>query len=148
VNETIECVAIGSDHAGFEYKEAILAHLEGRGIAVKDFGTDSDASCDYPDFIRPTAEAVSRGEASHGIVLGGSGNGEAISANKVKGIRCALCWNVSTAKLGKQHNNANVIAIGQRQVSEALALEIVDAWLAAEFEGGRHLDRINKIEKI
>jgi ribose 5-phosphate isomerase B len=141
-----DSIAIGSDHAGYAYKEAIKAHLIGKGISVQDFGTDSDASCDYPDFIRPTAEAVARGEATHGIVLGGSGNGEAISANKVKGVRCALCWNVSTAQLGKEHNNANVISIGQRQVSESLALEIVDAWLAARFEGGRHLDRINKIE--
>jgi len=146
MSNAIECVAIGSDHAGFEYKEAIKAHLQAKGIAVKDFGTDSNASCDYPDFIRPTAEAVARGQASHGIVVGGSGNGEAISANKVKGIRCALCWNLSTAQLSKEHNNANVISIGQRQVSELLALEMVDTWLAAEFEGGRHLDRINKIE--
>ena len=147
MTNAIESVAIGSDHAGFEYKEMIKAHLIGKGIAVKDFGTDSNASCDYPDFIRPTAEAVARGVASHGIVLGGSGNGEAITANKVKGVRCALCWNLSTAQLSKEHNNANVMAIGQRQVSESLALEMVDAWLAAEFEGGRHLDRINKIEK-
>ncbi len=144
--DTITCVAIGSDHAGYEYKEKIIEHLRSKGIEVKDFGTDSPESCDYPDFIHPTAQAVANGECSHGIVLGGSGNGEAIAANKVKGVRCALCWNIETAQLGKQHNNANVISIGERQVTGELALEIVDAWLASDFEGGRHLNRISKIE--
>lgn len=148
MTNAIKCIAIGSDHAGFEYKEAIISHLKNKGITVKDLGTDSNESCDYPDFIRPTAEAVAKGEASHGIVLGGSGNGEAISANKVKGIRCALCWNESTAQLAKEHNDANMVSIGQRQVSEALALTIIDTWLGATFEGGRHQGRIDKIEKL
>ncbi|SDU26749.1 ribose 5-phosphate isomerase B [Verrucomicrobium sp. GAS474] len=139
-------ISIGSDHAGFRYKEAIKAHLEGKGHEVLDFGTHSDASCDYPVYIRPAAEAVAKGEAVCGIVLGGSGNGEAIVANKVKGIRCAVCFSLDTAKWAKGHNNANVISIGERTVSQELALQIVDAWLATEFEGGRHLNRINQIE--
>lgn len=139
-------ISIGTDHAGFAYKEAIKTHLEGKGYEVIDFGTDSTADVDYPDFVRPAAEAVAKGEADLGIVLGGSGNGEAIAANKVRGVRCALCWNVSTAALARQHNDANVISIGARQVTEAEALAIVDAWLAATFEGGRHARRIGKLE--
>jgi len=139
-------IAIGSDHAGFRYKEAIKKHLTEQKIEISDFGTDSDQSCDYPDYVRPAAEAVARGEADLGIVLGGSGNGEAIVSNKVKGIRCAVCWSPETAEWAKTHNNANVIAIGERTVSEALACKIVDIWIAAEFEGGRHQRRIEKIE--
>ena len=101
---------------------------------------------DYPDFIRPAAESVAKGETDLGIVLGGSGNGEAIVANKVRGVRCAVCWNENSARLGKQHTHANVISFGERMVSEAEAIRIVDAWLHAEFEGGRHLRRIEKIE--
>jgi ribose 5-phosphate isomerase B len=138
-------IAIGSDHAGFAYKQAIVAHLRGLGHTVKDFGTNSEETVDYPDFIRPAGESVARGESELGIVLGGSGNGEAIVANKVRGIRCALCWSEESARLGKMHNNANVISIGQRMVSEELALKIVDTWLAAKFEGGRHVRRIEKI---
>jgi len=140
-------ISIGSDHAGFRYKEAIKAHLQAKGHEVLDFGTHSAESCDYPKYVRPAAEAVAKGEAVCGIVLGGSGNGEAIVANKVKGIRCAVCFSLDTAKWAKGHNNANVISIGERTVSEELALQIVDAWLAAEFEGGRHLNRINQIEQ-
>ncbi len=139
-------ISIGSDHAGFRYKEAIKAHLRAQGHEVLDFGTDSDASCDYPKYIRPAAEAVAKGEAVCGIVLGGSGNGEAIVANKVKGIRCAVCFSLDTARWAKGHNNANVISIGERTVTQDLALQIVDTWLATEFEGGRHLNRINQIE--
>ncbi|NQT25271.1 ribose 5-phosphate isomerase B [candidate division KSB1 bacterium] len=139
-------IAIGSDHAGFLYKKAIIQHLESKNIEILDFGTDSDASCDYPDFIRPAAEAVADGKAEFGIVLGGSGNGEAITANKVKGVRCALCWSLDTAKWAKSHNDANVIAIGERTIPKELALQIVDVWLESEFEGGRHLRRIEKIE--
>jgi ribose 5-phosphate isomerase B len=139
-------VAIASDHAGFHYKEAIKAHLKTNNIDILDFGTGSDASCDYPDFIRPAALAVSKGDADLGIVLGGSGNGEAITANKVKGIRCAVCWSLETAKLAKTHNNANMISIGERTITKAMALEIVDTWMSAEFEGGRHQRRIEKIE--
>lgn len=139
-------IAIASDHAGFEHKEAINRHLQQAGHDVTDFGTDSAATCDYPDYIRPAAQAVARGDCEAGIVLGGSGNGEAIVANKVKGVRCGLCWNIESARLTKEHNNANVISLGQRMVSEAQALAIVDAWLGATFEGGRHSRRIEKIE--
>ena len=139
-------IAIGSDHAGFRYKELIKTHLAAAGHQVKDFGTDSAEAVDYPLFIRPVAEAVARGEFERGIVLGGSGNGEAIVANRVKGVRCALCWNVESAKLGRQHNNANVISLGERMMSEDTALAIVDAWLATPFEGGRHQRRIDLID--
>lgn len=139
-------IAIGTDHAGFHLKEVLKRHLESKGVSVHDFGTNSDAAVDYPDFIRPAAQSVAKGESDLGIVLGGSGNGEAIVANKVKGVRCALCWSEETARLGKEHNNANVISIGARTVSEDLAIRIVDTWLAATFQAGRHLIRINKIE--
>ena len=141
-------IAIGSDHAGFRYKELIKAHLEAAGHTVKDFGTNSAEAVDYPLYIRPVAEAVANGEAERGIVLGGSGNGEAIVANRVKGVRCALCWNLESAKLGRQHNNANVISIGERRVTEQMALDIVDAWLATPFEGGRHQGRIDLIDSV
>ena len=139
-------IGIGSDHAGFQYKEQIRAHLQSLGHEVRDFGTFSDAPVDYPLFIRPVAEAIARGECERGIVLGGSGNGEAITANRVKGIRCALCWNVESAQLGRHHNNANVISIGQRMMSIATALEIVDTWLVTPFDGGRHQHRIDLID--
>jgi len=138
-------IAIGSDHAGFRYKEAIKAMLLAAGHTVRDFGTDSDAACDYPDFIRPVAEAVGRGDFARGIVLGGSGNGEAIVANRVRGVRCGLCWSEQTAQWARQHNDANVIAIGERTVSQDLALELVRIWLATPFEGGRHVPRLAKI---
>src|SRR6266481_9826042 len=131
-------VAIGSDHAGFEYKEKIKALLASLGHEVRDFGTFSADPVDYPLFIRPTAEAVARGECERGIVLGGSGNGEAIVANKVRGIRCALCWNLETASLAREHNDSNVLSLGQRMIPEQLAIEIVKIWLISGFEGGRH----------
>jgi len=139
-------VSIGTDHAGYPLKAPISALLKERGHTVIDFGCDSDESCDYPDFIRPAAEAVASGEADCGIVLGGSGNGEAIVANKVKGVRCGLCWDVWSAEMTKRHNHANCISIGARPVNETLALEIVAAWLDAEFEDGRHARRVTKIE--
>jgi ribose 5-phosphate isomerase B len=139
-------IALASDHAGFEYKEAIHEWLTARGHEVKDFGTFSNERVDYPDFIRPAAEAVARGECERGIVLGGSGNGEAIAANKVRGVRCALCWSEDTARLSREHNDANVISIGQRTISRELALRLVEIWLATPFEGGRHIARIQKIE--
>lgn len=140
-------IAIGSDHAGFRYKEAIRQHLLAAGYEVIDKGTHSEESCDYPLFIRPVALAVASGEAERGIVLGGSGNGEAIVANRVRGVRCALCWNVETARLARQHNDANVISIGQRMIDEATALAIVDTWLSTAFEGGRHARRIAMIDQ-
>ncbi len=140
-------IALGSDHAGFKYKEAIKQYLLGVGHEVTDYGTNSEEVVDYPLFIRPVAEAVARGDAERGIVLGGSGNGEAIAANRVKGVRCALCWNADTARLGRQHNDANVISLGQRMISEDTALDIVRIWLETPFEGGRHLRRIQLLDQ-
>lgn len=140
-------ISIGSDHAGFQYKEAIKEYLTKLGHEVLDKGTYTPESCDYPVFIRPAAEAVASGEAERGIVLGGSGNGEAIVANRVRGVRCALCWSIESAELGRKHNNANVISIGQRMVSEELALKIVQTWLDTPFEGGRHQKRIEQIDQ-
>jgi ribose 5-phosphate isomerase B len=142
----VSTIAIASDHAGFNLKQALVAHLQAKGYRVVDFGTNSTAPVDYPDFIRPASESVAAGENELGIVLGGSGNGEAIVANKVRGVRCAVCWNEKSAQLAKQHNNANVISLGERMVSVEDAYKIVDAWLGATFEGGRHLRRIEKIE--
>jgi ribose 5-phosphate isomerase B len=139
-------IAIGSDHAGYAYKEAIKALLLADGHTVRDFGTHSEAPCDYPDFIRPVAEAVARGEFERGIVLGGSGNGEAIVANRIRGVRCGLCWNEQLAIWNRSHNDGNVLSIGQRTISEPEALAIVRVWLRTEFEGGRHLARIRKID--
>jgi ribose 5-phosphate isomerase B len=140
-------IGIGSDHAGFRYKESIKALLQELGHEVRDFGTDSEATVDYPVFIRPVAEAVAAGECERGIVLGGSGNGEAIAANRVRGVRCALCWNTESARLGRMHNDANVISIGQRMMSEETALEIVRVWLDTPFEGGRHIARIQMLDE-
>src|SRR5213593_1363625 len=127
-------IAIGSVHAGFRYKEAIKAHLQELGHQVQDFGCFSEETVDYPKFIRPVAEAVARGEFERGIVLGGSGNGEAIVANRVKGIRCALCWDLRSARFSREHNDANLISIGQRMISIEEALEIVNVWLITAFE--------------
>src|SRR2546428_4956544 len=135
-------IAIASDHAGFEYKEQIKQLLAELGHEVRDFGTHSNERVDYPQFIRPAAEAVARGECERGIVLGGSGNGEAIVANKVRGIRCALCWNEESARLSRQHNDANVLSLGERLIPEDLALKIVQIWLETPFEGGRHERRV------
>jgi ribose 5-phosphate isomerase B len=139
-------IAIGSDHAGFQYKEVIRAYLAKQGHQVKDFGTYTPERCDYPTFIRPVAEAVVAGEYERGIVLGGSGNGEAIVANRVRGIRCGVIWNEQVAIWNRSHNDANIISLGQRTVTEAEALHLVRVWLATPFEGGRHLTRINKID--
>jgi len=139
-------IALGSDHAGFAYKEKIKALLLCLGHEVQDFGTHSEVPVDYPAFIRPAAEAVARGEYERGIVLGGSGNGEAIVANKVRGVRCALCWSLDTARWAREHNDANVLAIGERTVPVELALEIVRIWLQTGFTGGRHLARVQAIE--
>lgn len=135
-------ISLGSDHAGFRYKERVKQLLQSLGHQVKDFGTFSDQPVDYPVFIRPAAEAVAAGECDRGVVFGGSGNGEAMVANKVRGVRCALCWNEETAKLSRQHNDANVLSIGERVVPEELALEIVRVWLETSFEGGRHQRRV------
>lgn len=139
-------IAIGSDHAGYRYKQAIITHLEKAGHSVADFGTHSEESTDYPKFIRPVAEAVAAGKYERGIVLGGSGNGEAIAANRVKGIRCGLCWNLESALLTRQHNDANVLSLGERMMDLETALQIVDLFLSTSFEGGRHLARIQQLD--
>ena len=139
-------IAIGSDHAGYRYKEVLKAYLVAAGHEVKDYGTHSPESCDYPTYIRPVARAVSAAEFERGIVLGGSGNGEAIVANRVPGVRCALCWNIESARLGRQHNNANVLSLGERLMTEVEAIAIVETWLTTDFEGGRHQRRIDMID--
>jgi ribose 5-phosphate isomerase B len=141
-------LAIASDHAGFAYKERITAMLRGEGHEVRDFGTYNEDPVDYPLFIAPAAEAVAAGDCERGIVLGGSGNGEQIAANKIRGIRCALCWNIETAQLARAHNDANMISIGQRTVLIETALEIVTTWLYEEFDGSRHLPRIQEIAAL
>jgi ribose 5-phosphate isomerase B len=141
-------IALGSDHAGFRYKEKVKELLGSLGREVQDFGTFSEEPVDYPVFIRPAAEAVARGECDRGIVFGGSGNGEAMTANKVHGVRCALCWNEETARLSRQHNDANVLSIGERVIPEELALKIVRIWLETPFEGGRHLARVEQLNAM
>jgi ribose 5-phosphate isomerase B len=139
-------IAIGSDHAGFAYKQRIKRYLLDAGHEVRDFGTDSEARCDYPRFVRPVAEAVAAGESERGIVVGGSGNGEAMVANRLRGVRCALCWDLRSARLARQHNDANVLSLGQRMISIEAALEIVEVFLTAAFPGGRHERRIRMID--
>lgn len=139
-------IALGTDHAGFRHKEKVKELLQSLGHEVVDFGTFSEAAVDYPVFVRPAAEAVARGECNRAIVFGGSGNGEAMTANKVRGVRCALCWSEESARLSRQHNDANVLSLGQRLVPEELALDIVRVWLATEFEGGRHAKRIAQLD--
>ena len=139
-------ISLGSDHAGFRYKEKVKELLEQLGHEVTDFGTRSEEPVDYPLFIRPAAEAVAKGECERGIVFGGSGNGEAMAANKVRGVRCALCWNEETARLSRQHNDANVLSIGERMIPEETALALVRVWLTTAFEGGRHAKRIAQLE--
>mgnify|MGYP000538776287 CR=1 FL=1 len=141
----VKQIAIGCDHAGFPYKARIVAMLQHRGIEVQDFGTHSEESVDYPDFVHPVAEAVESGSAALGIVMCGSGNGVAITANKHQGIRAALCWTPELAELARQHNDANVLALPVRFITEETAMEIAEAFLSAEFEGGRHERRVGKI---
>ena len=140
-------IAIGADHAGFIYKEKIKKYLSTLGHEVKDFGTHSEEPADYPLFIRPVAEAVARGEVERGIVLGGSGNGEAMVANRIRGVRCALCWNAESARLARTHNDANMISLGERMMTDETALEIVRIWLDTPFDGGRHERRIRMIDE-
>ena len=139
-------ISLGTDHAGFRYKEKVKELLRQLGHEVVDFGTNSEEPVNYPLFIRPAAQAVAKGECDRGIVFGGSGNGEAMVANKVRGVRCALCWNEETARLSRQHNDANVLSMGQRVIPEETALAIVRVWLTTEFEGGRHAKRIAQFE--
>ena len=141
----IKSVAIGCDHAGFVYKNSIIRLLKSLSIEVKDFGTDSEDSVDYPDFVHPVANSIEAGEAELGIVICGSANGVAITANKHQDIRAAICWKVEIASLARQHNNANVIAIPARFISLKMARDIVKTFLTTEFEGGRHARRVGKI---
>ena len=138
-------VAICCDHAGFETKQAVIEYFKQEGIEYKDFGTYNTDSCDYPDFAHPCADAIEKNECFLGIAMCGSGNGIQMTLNKHQGIRAALCWTVELAKLARQHNNANVLVLPARFIEPTLALDIVDAFLNTEFEGGRHINRINKI---
>ena len=138
-------IAIACDHGAYALKETLKAHLDARGLAYKDFGTYSEASCDYPDFAGPAAEAVAAGECDRGIVLCTTGIGVSITANKVKGIRCALLSDVMSARLTRQHNDTNMMALGAGVVGPMLAMEIVDTWLDTAFEGGRHQRRVDKM---
>ena len=145
VFEASKPIAIGSDHAGFEYKASLIKWLTDKGFIVKDFGTYSLDSVDYPDFAHPTAASVESGEAAFGILLCGSANGVAITANKHQHIRAGLCWENDVAKLVRQHNNANIICIPARFVALALAEQMVEIFMSTPFEGGRHATRVNKI---
>jgi ribose 5-phosphate isomerase B len=141
----IKKVAIGCDHAGFPYKDAIKSMLVDRGIEVQDFGTNSLQSVDYPDFVHPVAQRVEKGEVDFGIILCGSGNGANMTANKHQSVRSALCWNLEITELARQHNNANILSLPVRFLSQPQALSYVSAFLSTEFEGGRHQRRIDKI---
>ena len=140
-------IALASDHAGFRYKELLKEHLAAAGHEPVDFGTDSTESVDYPVFCRAAAEAVAEGRCDRGIVLGGSGNGEAMAANRVRGARCALVWSVETARLAREHNDANMISLGERLLPIELVREMVDVWLTTDFEGGRHVRRIEMLDE-
>lgn len=145
MNASLPTIALGSDHAGFRYKELVKDYLVSTGHVVKDYGTYTPERVDYPDFCAPAARAVAAGEYDLGVVFGGSGNGEAMTANKIKGIRCGVCWSLDSARLTKEHNNANMIAIGERLVPEEQLTQIVQTWLDATYEGGRHQSRIEKL---
>jgi ribose 5-phosphate isomerase B len=138
-------VAIGSDHAGFDYKEELISFIEGQGLAYKDFGAYSKESVDYPDYAHPVASAVEKADASFGILLCGSANGVAITANKHQGVRAAICWGEELAKLAREHNNANIICIPARFVREGDAEKMVRLFMTTAFEGGRHEQRVGKI---
>ena len=138
-------IAIGSDHAGFDYKEDLISFLEGKGLAFEDFGTDGREAVDYPDFAHPVASAVEDGEAAFGILICGSANGVAITANKHQGIRAAICWGEELAQLARAHNDANIICIPARFVREGDVEKMVGIFMTTDFEGGRHLRRVEKI---
>ena len=139
-------IAVGSDHAGFRYKTMVAEYLRRQGHEVVDFGTSTEEPVDYPDVVRPTAMSVAQGACERGIVFGGSGNGEAMAANRVRGVRCALSWNEESARLSRAHNDANMLSLGQRLLSKQEVLAIVDTWLSTPFEGGRHVARIQKLD--
>jgi ribose 5-phosphate isomerase B len=139
-------IAVGSDHAGYRYKERLKVYLTGLGHELEDYGTHSTEPIDYPVIVRPVAEAVAAGHFERGIVVGGSGNGEAIAANRVPGVRCTLCWSLESARLARLHNDANMLSLGERLISEAELLVIVGTWLTTAFEGGRHTRRLALID--
>lgn len=143
-----EIIPIASDHAGYELKEEVKKYLSSKNIETKDFGTFSTESVDYPDFAHQVGSAINRGDFSRGIVICGSGNGVQMTVNKYPNVRCALCWNEEIAKLARQHNDANIISMPARFVSTELALKMVDIFLNTLFEGGRHLRRVEKINKL
>ena len=140
-------LGVASDHAGFRYKTLVAQHLRRLGHDVRDFGTDSEGPVDYPDYIRPLALAVAEGERDRGIIFGGSGNGEAMAANRIRGVRCAVAWSEESARLSRAHNDANVLSLGQRLLSEEQVLAYVDLWLSTPFDGGRHSARIAKLDE-
>lgn len=140
-------IALGSDHAGFRYKELVKELLTQKGHDVLDFGTHSADPCDYPDFIFPAARAVQSGQAARGFIFGGSGNGEAICANRLPGVRCAVVWSPFTAEMARAHNDANVMSVGERTIAEDVLREVVEIFMRTEFEGGRHARRIGKIDQ-
>lgn len=141
-------IAIGCDHAGFPFKNAVIAHLQAEGYTIKDFGTDSTDSVDYPDFVHPAAQSVTNGESNFGVLMCGSGNGVCITANKHKNIRAAMVWREEIASLARQHNNANMICIPARFISLEEAIRYIDIFLTTDFEGGRHERRVEKISEF
>ena len=141
----VKKIAIGSDHAGFDLKESVIKHLKNKGIEVEDFGPFNDERADYPDYAHPVANAVTKKEVDLGILICGSGNGINMTANKHQEIRSALCWQNDIAEMARLHNNANIIALPARYLSEELALECVDTFISTDFEGGRHEGRVAKI---
>ena len=148
MNNASAKIALGCDHAAYQLKEQIKTHLLAKGLEVKDFGTFDETSVDYPDYAFFVGKAVTSGECSRGIVLCGTGIGISIAANKIPGVRAALCHDLFTAEACRQHNNANVLAMGARVLEPELALQILDVWLKTEFEGGRHQRRLDKITGI
>ena len=138
-------IALGGDHAGFEYKQHIMLHLQGKGFEVRDFGPFTNESCDYPDFVHPVACAVEKGDADMGILICGSANGVALTANKHQGVRAAIAWQNEIAALARQHNNANILCLPARFISLADAVAFTDTFLSTDFEGGRHQRRVDKI---
>ena len=140
-------IALASDHAGYRYKRLLHEWLATEGHVIVDFGTDSEQPVDYPDFVHPAAGAVARGECERGIVVGGSGNGEAMAANRHRGVRCAICWNDEVARLSRSRTDANMLALGQRLLDEVTVRRIVSAWLVTSFEGGRHDRRLARVDQ-
>jgi ribose 5-phosphate isomerase B len=140
-------IGVAADHSGFRYKTLVAEHLRHLGHQVRDFGTDSEEPVDYPDVIRPLAIAVAQGQLERGVIFGGSGNGEAMAANRIRGVRCAVSWDEESARLSRAHNDANMLSLGQRLVPEQQVLAIVDVWLSTAFEAGRHVARIKKLDE-